>query len=185
MPGRKRTARKKEYHYRRIAALFGEGYDQNEIAKELGISQPTVSNDLKVIDERWKRATLVDFDTARAIELAELLQAREEAWAAWFRSQGKNETVTTETKTVALKTNDEDGSTIELPAVETKVTTKVETLVGSKQFLDVVVATVEKISKIKGLDAPTKRELTGKDGGPVQLESTLLQAIERVYGDGS
>ena len=165
----KRNKLRKESHYRRIAALYNDGWSQKEIGKELGVSQPTISLDFKVIAERWRVATLVDFDTAKAIELGELLQVREEAWAAWYRSQGQHKTVTTETKIVALKTTDGDGNTSETPAVETKVTTKVEALVGSKQFLDVVVAVVDKIAKIKGLEAPTKSELTGKDGEPIAI----------------
>lgn len=160
MPGKPRTQRKKELHYRKIAALYNDGYDQNEIAAAVGVSQPTVSNDFKIIEGRWKRATLIDFDTAKAAELAEIARVREEAWQAWKRSQGEVKTVTTETKIVALKTTDDDGDAIELPAIETKTITKVEKMVGGKQYLDSVAWSVDRRCKLLGLDPATKSELS-------------------------
>lgn len=170
MPGKKRTPFRKELHYRRIAALYSDGYTQDEIAEALNVSQPTISNDFKVLESRWKTSTLLDFNHAKGIELAEIAEIRREAWEAWERSIGESRTVTTETKSITVEVG---GDNLPLPAVETKTTTKVEKLVGAKQYLDTVGWTVEQRLKILGAYAATKSELTGKDGGPVETAATV------------
>ena len=55
-----------------MATLYLRKISQERIAKELGISQPTVSRDIKVLVKRWKEAALSDVDERRGQELAEL-----------------------------------------------------------------------------------------------------------------
>lgn len=51
---------------------------------------------------------------------------------------------------------------------------------GSVQHAQAVLAADKRTAELLGLDAPKRAELTGKDGGPIQHELTLLRAaIER------
>lgn len=52
---------------------------------------------------------------------------------------------------------------------------------GDPRYLAEIRASLAEIRKIWGLDAPTKQELTGKDGQPIAVAFT--ESLKRVYGD--
>ncbi len=49
-----------------------------------------------------------------------------------------------------------------------------------KLQLGVKIKAIEVQNKMLGLDAPTKMELTGKEGGAIEINSTLTHLIERL-----
>lgn len=71
----------------RVAELSLKGWTQPAIAAELGVSQSTVSTDLKAIEQDWRDSTLRDFDLARAVELQKLDCLERELWDEWRRSR--------------------------------------------------------------------------------------------------
>ncbi len=75
-----------------VADLSLQGWTQSAIAEELDVSQPTVSTDLKAIQQEWLESASGDVEAARAKVLAELDLVQREAWAAWKRSQQPAET---------------------------------------------------------------------------------------------
>jgi site-specific recombinase XerD len=75
-------ARRKE-----VAHLYTQGYTQMKIAERLGVSQATVSGDLKLIERQWRSDAVRDFDLCREHELEKLSLIEQEAWQAWERSQ--------------------------------------------------------------------------------------------------
>lgn len=56
----------------KIAGLLLEGYSQNAIAVQTGISQPHVHREIKQIYALWTESALVDFDKVKARELAKI-----------------------------------------------------------------------------------------------------------------
>jgi len=72
-----------------IASMYLRGKAQVDIAAELGLSQPTVSRDLKIIQGEWLDSAIRDFDAARAQELAKIDELERTYWAAWERSFNK------------------------------------------------------------------------------------------------
>lgn len=70
-----------------VADSYIQGRTQAEIARYLGVSQPTVSTDLKAIQKQWRESAIRDFDLLRERELQKLDRVEREAWAAWERSQ--------------------------------------------------------------------------------------------------
>ncbi len=66
-----RTSKKFEILRRRrqIAELYVQRHTQATIADKLGISQATVSADIKRIRREWRASTLRDFDSACELEL--------------------------------------------------------------------------------------------------------------------
>lgn len=54
---------------RQIAELYVQRHTQAAIADKLGISQATVSADIKRIRREWRVSTLRDFDSACELEL--------------------------------------------------------------------------------------------------------------------
>ena len=86
MPGRRRSTAQLVRDRRRIADLYLQGWIQADIAAELGISQQTVSNDLKALQVSWLDSSLVDFNAAKSQELAKVDRLEREYWVAWLYS---------------------------------------------------------------------------------------------------
>ena len=76
------SARRKE-----VAHLYTQGFTQMHIAERLGVSQATVSGDLKRVEKQWRADAVRDFDHCREHELQKLSLIEQEAWQAWERSQ--------------------------------------------------------------------------------------------------
>lgn len=72
---------------RRVAGLYLKGMTQEEIAKEVGVDQATVSRDLEMLRERLQWEAVEDVREMRTQELMRLKLIEEEAWDAWERSR--------------------------------------------------------------------------------------------------
>jgi DNA-binding transcriptional ArsR family regulator len=83
---RKNDAHRAQRRRQLIAALYCEGRSQTEIARQLGISQPAVSQHLAAVREEWLAATQRDYGDRVAEELARLSHLEATAWAAYQRS---------------------------------------------------------------------------------------------------
>lgn len=131
----------------RVAELYVKSWTQFAIAEELGISQPTVSCDLKAVRKQWLESSIRDFDALRERELQKLDLLEREAWAAWERSQQPAES----TKVT------QDGSG--------KVAQKtVQHQDGDPRYLDQVHKAIAARRALLGLDAPTRIAPTSPDG---------------------
>ena len=164
---------------RRIADLYLQGQTQVNIAEELGIGQATVSRDLKAIQKSWKLATLVDFNEARAQELAKIDRLEREYWTAWLRSTEDQQTETHK----AVDTG--DGQRKE--AVRT-----VRGQAGDPRFLVGVQWCIDRRCKLLGLDAADKVELSWKDEAEAEgydadgiYDQLVEAAIHLLEGDGN
>lgn len=76
-----------EKRRRQVVELYLQGTAQGAIAEQLGISQSTVSDDLKAVRKLWRESSIRDFDELRSMELEKIDLIEREAWAAWKRSQ--------------------------------------------------------------------------------------------------
>ncbi|MDB5306898.1 MAG: hypothetical protein JWO38_1100 [Gemmataceae bacterium] len=54
----------------KVARGYLAGKTQSELASELGVTQACISLDLKAIRVEWRESALIDFNEARARELA-------------------------------------------------------------------------------------------------------------------
>ena len=66
---------------------FRLGMRQQEIAEQLGVSQPTVARDMKILLSRWREAALIDVSEYRGRELAELAEMERDAALAFQASK--------------------------------------------------------------------------------------------------
>jgi len=122
---------------------------QIEIAKALGISQATVSNDIQKIRAEYSMKRLNKLQMYLNTELLKLDAVEKEAWRAWERSIGQSKRV--------VKRTDPDGNIIE--TVETE-----DTLVGDPRFLTQVQTAIDRRIKLLGLDAPQEILLNTMEG---------------------
>lgn len=128
-------------HRSEIARRYLRGEYQADIARDLGISQPTVSLDLKAIRAAWLTSAIRDFDAARAEELARIDAVESEYWAAWERSK--------QDKEIAYQEAGADGK-------KKKVSLRKEGQAGNPSFLAGILTCIERRCSILGLDAPKR-----------------------------
>lgn len=137
----------------KVAQLYCQGKSQLEIAREVKVSQDTVSRDLVRIRDLWIAHSLVDFGEARAKELAKVDHLEKVAWEAWSRS--------CEDAVVKRRRVEKAPQVVPVEGQQKKVTVMravrdvedVETSGrdGDPKFLDVVFKCVEMRLKLLGL----------------------------------
>src|SRR6185312_3650090 len=71
----------------KVSELILKSHSQAEIARQLGVTQATVSNDIKKIREMWKDSTIRNFELCASMVLQRLDLIQREAWEAWERSK--------------------------------------------------------------------------------------------------
>jgi hypothetical protein len=140
--------------------LYLQGWSQVAIADQVGVSQATVCEDLKNIEELWRQSSVRDFDRAQNKELAKLDRIERESWSAWDRSQKPQQSAVIQGESQQ----------------PTKKTLKNQ--IGDPRFLDQIHKCVASRRAILGLDAPQRHEHSGPDGGPMTL-ATMLAAIDK------
>ena len=124
------------------------------------VSQQMVSYDLCAIRKSWQKSALVDFDDAKAKELAKIDNLELEYWRAWIRSCEDAETATKKTKGVVQQINDEKARIIKQQPIEGITTTKGQA--GDPRFLTGIQWCIERRCKILGIDAAQKVDMTTK-----------------------
>ena len=148
MPGKRRSKSQLIRDRRRITDLYLSGWTQTAIGEKLGVSQATISLDLKALQREWLKSALVDFDKAKAQELAKIDRLEREYWAAWEDSKEDKETQTTEK--------------VDAEKPRSKAQIRREGQVGNPSFLRGVEWCIERRCKILGIDAPVKTEQVGE-----------------------
>jgi len=130
-----------------VAEHYLEGLTQSQIARELGVSQGTVSHDLKAIRQQWQASANRDFDEAVGIELAKLDKVEREAWKAWNRSLEPAE---------STRVMQQAGNK------RAEKTTRQQH--GDPRFLEQIQRCIAARRALLGLDAPTRIAPTSPDG---------------------
>jgi hypothetical protein len=131
------------------------------------LSRAQIANDLTKLKNMWLREAKDTVAHEREKQLRKLDKLEEELWEAWDRSQ-RDELVRTMGKTTAGGTGEEAGQDRKSDNVR-KVTRD-----GDASFTRQILDVQDRRAKLLGLDAPTKTELTGKDGAAIVTENTNL-----------
>jgi hypothetical protein len=134
-----------------VARLYLKQRTQAEISQTVGVSQGTVSRDLKAIQAEWQRQRLDDFAQVKLRELARVDQLEREYWQAWERSCQDRE------QTLQEKTTAPTGDRL-------KAGTRSEGRDGNPEFLRGIERCVELRCKITGAFAAVKIAPTTPDG---------------------
>lgn len=159
---------------RRISDLYLQGWLQADIAATIGVSAPTVSRDLKALQGAWLRSALIDFNEAKAQQIAKIDRLEREYWEAWARSCEDAETVRQEGGPKS-----KDGKL--LPPDKIVRTSKGQA--GDPRFLQGVQWCIDRRIKILGIDSARKleiydwrKEAREKGLDPDELFDQLVQA---------
>lgn len=135
---------------------FIEHKDQREVATILGVSQQTISLDIKKIRAEYARKRLDRLQEYLNVELAKLDAVEREAWSAWERSIGKARKI--------VKKRNSNGDWEESESEED--------LVGDPRFLTQVQAAVDRRIRLLGLDAPQEVMVNSMEGRLTNLIKT-------------
>jgi len=132
----------------RIADLYLKGRLQVDIAEEVGVTQATVSRDLKVLHQEWLEDAKIDFDKAKAKEIAKIDNLERIYHAAWERSCEDAETVRKKKSQVGEGSEHKEMVTI------------AKGQAGDPRFLAGVQWCIDRRCKVLGIDAPAKTDIT-------------------------
>jgi transposase len=147
---------KEEMHQRRkkVANWYCEGVDQCEMAQRLGVSDATISTDLRFIRDEWLALALVDFNDAKARQLAKIDHLEEVTWMAWYRSTEDAQTTSKKVEEALRNAQDEKiklrGKPTLLPI---RSTLEIKTMGrnGDVRFLQQIAWCIEMRLKLMGL----------------------------------
>lgn len=118
---------------RLVAMYYLQRKKQDEIAELTGLSQSTVSNDLKFIQKEWKEAGLIDLNVVKKQELQSLDLWEAELVQAWERSKQKRTSKTTR-KIRGKATPQKDGSIKVEPAEAEETSDEVQPIGDARYF---------------------------------------------------
>lgn len=163
------NTQEREEHLAKVAEMDRRGYFQSEIAKVMGVSQVSISNDLKVVRSRYKAVQVEDYDAKVNEKLAQYREIRREAWMAWELS--KEASVETRDEYVLPYDGDRaDDTPGEKRRKHTKEVTRdllrikqIVTKSGrlpNNEYLATVLKTLEAERKLLGLDVEQEQTKT-------------------------
>ena len=155
----------------RVCHLYLSGETQESIATIINVSQGTVSNDLKLIRERWKHAYLADFNEIKNKTLARIDWLEIEAVEGYKRSQ-REEEMQVGTLVETVSTGSDEAGVKKAP---NKKTTKISRKKrdGSDKWFQTIRWCVEQRCQIFGLYA-------NKDMSTDEAQSILDRYAEAV-----
>ena len=91
-----RTQLERERDLDSLATHYLHGKTHTELASLFGVSRQQITYDLRTLQQRWLASSLVNFDAAKAKELARIDALERTYYEAWERSLGQKETKTAE-----------------------------------------------------------------------------------------
>ena len=158
----RRTKIQRERDLKELARRYLQGEYQADIAADLGVSQSTISADLKKLQRRWQASALVDLNAAKAQELAKIDNLEREYWEAWTRSCADAETVVKKAK---------------------EATQTIKGQAGDPRFLAGVQWCIERRCKLLGLG----NHFDSAGAGHVQIDQDAVVGVslQRGHGGGS
>jgi len=141
-----------------MARMYLHGALQIEIAEKLGLSQGTVSRDLKMIQAEWLEGAEEDVKKIKARELARIDELERTYWQAWADSCEDAE---------MERAKQASGASGEMRA---EIIKEKRGQSGNPSFLAGVERCIKMRIDVVGLEAPKKTELTGEGGGEVVIK---------------
>ena len=135
-----------------MARRYLRGETLEKIGTELGFDRSTVGKELKAIRAQWLQSSLVDFNDAKARELAKIDHLEETYWDAWKRSIGQVKKTTQQAERL-------DANTL----VPIRATVQTEESIGNPTYLQGVQWCIQKRLDIFGLEAPKQLKITERD----------------------
>jgi predicted transcriptional regulator len=136
---RKRSAEERERDLAVIAERILQGHEQAAIAKDLGLSQPQISYDMRKIRARWAERASAAVEEHVHQQLAETRMIKKTAWESWRRSCNEKK----RSATVARKSGGKETAEKRVLSEERD---------GNPAYLDLFMKAMEREARLLGLD---------------------------------
>lgn len=147
--------------------LRKKGWTYELIAKEVGVTVGSVSKILTRLTKVYNDRFIEDVAKVKAEQVSSLEQVGYEAYQAWERSKEVAKLIR---QKKAVSANGES-----LGISEQILESRDQD--GDPRYLTLYLKSKEDIRKIIGADAPTKSEITGKDGGAIEFSNLNEQQL--------
>lgn len=144
-----------------VALMRRSGKSKEEIAEYYGLLPDTVNAWIRKLKKTWQAEAVENYGGWMLEQLGRLLEARQEAIEGWKRSIGKQQIITREAKAIA---NPDGGETLK----PQKVIIREENSPGDPRFLVAVSQIDQQLSKLLGLEAPSKVDMRQTVEGHVE-----------------
>jgi len=189
----RRTDEERERDRVLIARMYVRGKSQHEMTSAIrqnypdrNITPKMIHLDLQEIRRAWLQSTLIDFNAAKAKELARLDEAEREAWDAWERSKSKHVRIEYETSDYQVPFSADKIADVS----SNKKRKIIEATVGDIKYLEMVERMIKMRCDILGLFEAKKLQIdwraeaiqSGMDEDTIEAVKektvqTLLEAI--------
>jgi len=156
----RRTSFQREKDLQDLASRYLRGEAQAVIAYDMKVSQQAVSDDLRTLRDRWRKATTMLLDEHKARELAKIDNLELTYWTAWQESRGEK------SRTLTRQTKREDTLTMAQVIKEQGD--------GNPAFLVGVQWCIDRRCKLLGLDAPVKADILS-GGKPIAIREVVIE----------
>ena len=161
-PQQKRRHQKQQERLDFIAPLYKKGWSIREIRAEamakLGLpaySTQTVFADVKMLLETWRKYRVKEIDQLMELEMGRIDDAIKALWAEWEKTTAPQEVIVIDEQT---------GEEV----------TEIRPRIGDPRFLAEIRQQLAERRKLLGMYSPEKKEITGKDGAPLQSTHTIV-----------
>lgn len=171
--GPKLTKAEREERLDSIAGLLLTGFNQSEIAEELGISKQQVSYDVKKLKKRWKESQVQRVNEVLNRQLQELHMLKRNAYKSYRTSKGETTVRKVSQRSIPVNGNGSENGVQTLLSQD--VTTRKEP--GDARFLSVVLNCIKTEMELIGTAAAKRVELSGPEGGPVKHEMMTVEEV--------
>jgi hypothetical protein len=136
------------------------------------LSESQVYADINKLRSKWRQEALAERTTAMGEILRSLRRQEEELWEAWEKSKNGISKQTLSRETPAVKKGKD------AVAKETKSATT-ESSHGDSTYMRLILDIQQERARLLGLYAPIKQEVTGANGGPIQVQTPLSEEAQQ------
>lgn len=140
---------------RKVTALLRARVDRQEIARQLNISEPTITRDVKVIKEGWRKEYTEDYSHFVSDEIS-VLADDEHRWRVEMMNMLKPKKV----KLIVKRRGKEYVMEEEIASDQ----------MGAMYAYDRIMAIMRQRAKILGIEAPTKIAQTDEKGKFIEVD---------------
>lgn len=179
-----RNALEQEVFKNQIQDLYLARKSQGEIAKLMGVSQPTVSQWIRRITKEWRDSRFKNLDEIKFEELERINKIESEMWQMWERSKVKNKkTLLKETFGVIEGVGQPNERERSIPRAF-RVQDKIIDAEGNMEYMNKISWCIEQRCKITGIYATQKiapTDPTGtKEFGAAANETLINKLLDMV-----
>lgn len=166
-----------------VADLYKKGLGFRKIAEQVKVrmnldkepSISTISSDVKSLLNEWRKARITDMDLLITLELARIDDILLELWEAWEKSKTDRVIKGQKKKGVVLNGDNKSDAIAQAAQQiinEIEQNIKTEGRNGNPAYISEIRAQLDDRRKLLGIYQPSRINLAGNNGGPIEVEHT-------------